>query len=174
MDSCASVSSCSSSSGEISSAKPVKVHTCHYPFPGAASEPPRLLLFLDAYEVACTGRLVDPLYYRERLAPFLEVYERLATLSDCLHEVLYLVAVRHRKTTRVRAGAWSCLPLAVPLHDLFGLVLAPARAVGLSLPALSGSVKVGQFIIVDDGRSPVSVHGDPGRESRIRSRRRHY
>src|SRR5829696_156027 len=175
MDSCASVSSCSSSSGEISSAKPVKVHTCHYPFPGPLTRgPPWLLLFLDAYEPACTGRLVDPLYYRERLAPFLEVYERLATLSDCLDEVLYLVAVRHGEAARIRAGAWSGPPLAVLLHDLFGLVLASARAVGLSLLTLSGGVKVGQFIVVDDGRSPISVHGDPRRESRICRRRRHY
>src|SRR5215211_4680125 len=175
MDSCASVSSCSSSSGEISSAKPVKVHTCHYPFPGPLTRgPPWLLLFLDAYEPACTGRLVDPLYYRERLAPFLEVYERLATLSDCLDKVLYLVAVRHGEAAWVCPCAWSGRRLTVPLHGLFSLVLASDHAVGLSLLSLAGSIEVGQFIVVDDGRSPISVHGDPGRESRICCRRGHY
>src|ERR671913_1354887 len=153
MDSSPSVSSCPSSSGEISSAKPVKVHTCHNPFLGRCSRaPPQLVLLLDAYGPACTGRLVDPLYYRERLAPFFEVYERLAALSEGLDEFLDLVAVRHGKAARVCPGAWSGRRLAILLHDLFGLVLA--SAVGLSLLSLAGGVKVAQFIVIDDGRSP--------------------
>ena len=95
MDSCASVSSYSSSSGEISSAKPVKVHTGLNLFPGSGSLVAQLVLFLDAYGPARPGRLVDPLNYSERLAPFLEVYERLAAISYGLDEVLHLGAVRH-------------------------------------------------------------------------------
>ena len=72
--------------------------------------PPQLVLFLDAYRPACTGRLVDPLNYGERLTPFLQVYERFTAISHGLDEVLYLVAVRHGEAARVRAGARSGRP----------------------------------------------------------------
>src|SRR5918997_1466986 len=165
MDSSASVFSCSSSSGEISSANPVKVHTCHNPFPwgdppSAARGLPLRVLSLDMYWPARSGRLVDTLNYRERLATFLEVHERLAALSYGLDEVLYLVAVRHREAARVRAGARSRLHLTIPRHYLLGLVLAPACSVGVPFLSLASDVKVAQFIVVDDNRPPIPVHGD--------------
>src|SRR5215213_7025985 len=146
MDSSASVFTCSSSSGEISSAKPVKVHTCCYPFPegctpiaerGSSMPVP----FLETYGPTGTGRLVDALDYREGLASFLEVHGRLAVLSYGLDEIPDLVTVRHREAGRVCAGAGSGTPLAILLYDLRSLILTPICAVGVSLPSLAG-VKV--------------------------------
>src|SRR5215210_2285210 len=177
MDSSASVSSCSFSSGEISSAKPVKVHTSYYPIlvdnpPLSARGSPLPVPFLDTHGSTDTGRLVDRLYYRKRLASFFEVYGWLAVLSYGLDEVLDLLAVGHGEAARVRASAGSGLDLAVPFHDLFGLVFVPACAVGVSLLVLAGGVEVPQLVVVDDGRALVPVHGYPGREPRVGSRRR--
>src|SRR5215211_4587297 len=172
MDSCASVSSCSSSSGEISSAKPVKVHMSCYLAPEGS--PPLsergssvLVPFLGTYGPAGTGRFVDCLDYREGLASFFEVHERLAALPYGLDEVLDLVAVRHGEAGWVRAGAKSGAPFAIPLHHTLGLVLADVSAVGVFPVLLAGGMKVPQLVVVDDGRSPVPVHGYPGRKSRI-------
>src|SRR5215213_3240205 len=136
MDSCASVSSCSSNSGEISSAKPVKIHTCYHTFAGggpqlAVRESFRPFSFLDTYGPAGTGRLVECLDYRERPASFREVYRRLAALPHGLDEVPDLVAVSHGEAARVRAGAGSRRP-TIARHDLLGLVLSSARPVGRS------------------------------------------
>ena len=105
-------------------------------------------MFLDTDRLAGASRLVDPLYYRERLASLFDVYGRLATLSHGLYEVLYLVAMRHREAARVRARAWAGIHLAVALHDLFRLVLASSGAVRLPLLSLASDVEEAEALVV--------------------------
>src|SRR5215208_2844351 len=74
---------------------------------------------------------------------------------------------------RVSASTGSGVGLVKALHDLFGLVLTPACPVGVSLLSVAGGVEVTEFVVVDDGRAPIPVHGYRGREARIGGRRRH-
>src|SRR5215211_1395084 len=139
MDSSASVSSCSWSLGEISSAKPVTVHKWGCPFLGkcplrSARESSLLIRLPNAYGPAGTGRLVDAPDYREGLASFFEIYGWLAALPYGVDEVLDLVAVCHGEAGWVRTSAGSGLDAAIPFHDLCGLVPAPALVVRVSLP----------------------------------------
>src|SRR5215204_1766552 len=180
MNSSASVSSCSSNSGEISSAKPVKVHTCHNPFPGRGTGKVRTVCaviprasFMNANRLACMGRLVDPRYYRERFASFLDVYGRLAAFSHGLDEVPDLVAVRHGEAAWIRARPCTRPGRAIPFHHLLRLVFASACAIRVSLLSLAGGVEVPELVVVDDGGPPIPVHGDPGGKAWIGRRRRH-
>src|SRR5215204_359964 len=134
-------------------------------------ESPLLIPQFDTYGPAAADRLVDPLYNREGLASFFEVYGRLAALTYGLDEVLDLVAMRHREAGRVRAGSRFRRYLTILLHDLLGLGLSSAGTVGISFFSLTRGVKVAQFVVVDDGRPPIAVHGYPGCQPGVGGRR---
>src|SRR5829696_2300240 len=176
MDSSVSVFSCSSRSGEISSANPVKVHTSLHPLssgraPARGARTALLLEFLDTYRRAHAGRFVYPLDNREGLASLFEVYGRLATLPYGLDEVPYLVPVRHGEAAGVGASTGSGLCITIPLHYLSGLVFASACPVGISLLSVVCGVKVSQFVIVDNCRPSIPMHGDPGCQTGVGRRR---
>src|SRR5215213_7680302 len=119
IDSITRVSSCSSRSGEISSANPIKVHTRCCPF-WRPSNP--LAPFFDTHGPPGPGRRVDTRDDRERLSSFFDGYGRLSVVPHGLDEVPYLVPVRHRETARIGARTGSRPVHATLLQYLLSLV----------------------------------------------------